>query len=407
MDKKRLLIILFSIIYFIDFTGLFLVLPIFSPIFLNPTGILLPFYASQFIRTFVVGSLVATYGVAQFIAGPIIGELSDQYGRKKLLMCGLYIGLAGYIVCALSFTFNMLFLLYIGRILVGIASANAAILNAATSDISTEKDRAINLGYITGAAILGMAIGPLIGGILSEKSIAPWFGLSTPFWVIGFVFVCLILLMRIYEDTGEYKKREFHPLKGFVNIIDCFKQKNLSAVLLFTFFFVLSTESLFVAFPIFAVKKFATTQTQLGHIISIGGVMAALSATLINKRLSKRYSSEKIFKVALILLFITYFIFFAPSFEWGLYIPYALFGLTSLLVWNHSINMCASIATDETRGKVLGVTHSLLSLSIIIGPLIIGSLSYAHYNIAILICALFAIISFGIFSLSQYLKKAR
>src|SRR3989338_1245850 len=112
MGIKIRTILILAWIYFFEFAGIFFVLPIFAPVLLNPKGIFLPVEATHLTRTMTLGSLIAIEGLSQFFSGPILGDLSDHIGRKKVIFFGLCVGILAYLCSGLSFTFNHIWLLF-------------------------------------------------------------------------------------------------------------------------------------------------------------------------------------------------------------------------------------------------------------------------------------------------------
>jgi MFS family permease len=141
----------------VDFLGLGLVLPV------------MPFYAEQNgASPFSAGALIAVFGLCQFLAGPLLGRLSDRYGRKPILLLSQIGSLFGYILLALSQT---LWLTFAARIIDGLTAGNMSVAQAYVSDNSSVSDRTRVLGTLATAFGVGTMIGPAVGGLLAEKSI--------------------------------------------------------------------------------------------------------------------------------------------------------------------------------------------------------------------------------------------
>jgi DHA1 family tetracycline resistance protein-like MFS transporter len=150
LDFKRILPIL--VIVFVDLLGLSIIIP------------LLPLYAARFSATpFVIGFLQATYPLMQFLGAPILGRLSDRFGRKPVLVVSQIGTLAGFILLGFS---NTLLLLFISRIIDGLSGANIATAQAAISDSTNEKTRTQGLGLIGAAFGMGFILGPVIAFIV-------------------------------------------------------------------------------------------------------------------------------------------------------------------------------------------------------------------------------------------------
>lgn len=371
--------------FFLDFVGLFMVTPIFAPLLLNANSSMVSAMMPHSERTLIIGLLVAAYGMGQFLGGPLLGELSDQFGREKVLLSGLLILVIGNFLGALGLAFNSLALLFICRLLTGIASGNGAVLFAAASDMSrTDKERGINLGYLTGAGALGAVIAPLVGSRLSDPHWVSWFNYGTPFLFMAFIFIInIVLVMLTYEDTHAYQRRKLNFLSGFQSIFECWQMPAIRVMMLVYFLFVIATESSFVSLPIFSVEKFQFNTQQIGNLMAVGAFFSAFSSLILNKKLSQWLTSNQIFLFCMIILTAGYALFYVVTRPQQLIIPWAICSFAMVLAWAHANAIIAGKAPANAQGKVLGVTQSLLSLSIVLGPITVGIIAAVHYNLAL------------------------
>src|SRR5580693_10212274 len=166
--KKSPLVSILSIV-FIDLIGFGMIIPI------------LPLYALRFQATeWQIGLLLASYSFMQFLASPILGWFSDRYGRKPVLLCSLIGSATGYVLMADATSLGMLFL---ARILAGVAGASVGTASAYIADITPPENRSKRMGLIGAAFGVGFVLGPAIGGILSHFwTVAPfWFGAGLAF----------------------------------------------------------------------------------------------------------------------------------------------------------------------------------------------------------------------------------
>src|SRR5262245_52662816 len=158
MFKDKRLVPIF-IVVFIDLLGFSLILP------------LLPYYASSFgAAPQTIGLLVASYSICQFLAAPFLGDWSDRYGRRPLLLYSQLGSCLGFILLGIAPSLpNALLWLFVARIIDGISGGNLTIAQAYISDISAPADRARNFGMIIGVSFgLGFLLGPSFGGFLSR-----------------------------------------------------------------------------------------------------------------------------------------------------------------------------------------------------------------------------------------------
>jgi DHA1 family tetracycline resistance protein-like MFS transporter len=187
MENKRQLTTIFLIV-FIDLLGFSLILP------------LLPYYATSFgASAIVVGLLTASYAAAQMIGAPILGRLSDRYGRRPMLIASIFGTIVGFLLLG---TAKTLLLLFISRILDGLTGGNISIAQAYISDVTDQKNRARGLGLIGAAFGLGFIIGPALGGLLSQ-----W-GYNVPaFLAAGLATLNLVMVFFWLPESLSPEKR--------------------------------------------------------------------------------------------------------------------------------------------------------------------------------------------------------
>jgi multidrug resistance protein len=164
-------------------------------------GIIIPLlypYGKKFgVTEHTIGLLTAAFSIAQFFATPVLGSLSDKWGRKPLLV----ISLIGTAVSFIMFGFaNSIFMLFAARILDGLTGGNISVAQAMISDISSPKERAKNFGILGSAFGFGFVIGPAVGGLLSK------FGLKVPFFfAAGIAVIGVLLTLFFLKETNQNK----------------------------------------------------------------------------------------------------------------------------------------------------------------------------------------------------------
>ena len=220
MNKK----LLFSIILvvFIDLLGFSLILP------------LLPYYAETFhAYAFVTGLLVASYAVAQLIGAPLLGRMSDRYGRRPILLASIFGTFLGFVLLGAA---NALWILFAARLIDGLTGGNLSIAQAYISDVTDAKNRATGLGMIGAAFGLGFIIGPVIGGFLSQ-----W-GYAVPaFAAAAMSFLNLILIFAWLPESLTTEKRaaltEKKPAITIGALVTALKRPFSGSLLITRFFF--------------------------------------------------------------------------------------------------------------------------------------------------------------------------
>ena len=184
----------------IDAMGFGLVYPVmtsmFSVIHNNP---FFPDNISSHLRHFYLGLGFLLYPAAMFFGASFLGDLSDSWGRRRVLLICVFGLILSYAMMALGVFWGSLIWLYIGRALSGLMAGSSPIAQAAVADMSTATNKAHNMGLMTLALSVGIVIGPLVGGITSDHSLAKIFNYTTPFIISAILsFICFIWLFFCY-----------------------------------------------------------------------------------------------------------------------------------------------------------------------------------------------------------------
>jgi len=355
--KRSPLIVIFTTV-FIDLVGFGIVIPV------------LPFYAEGTIfnatpRT--VGFLFASYSIMQLIFSPILGRLSDRYGRRPVLLISIIGTGIGFLIIGFAQTLLMLF---VGRILDGITGGNISTAQAYIADVTTKENRAKGMGLLGAAFGLGFIFGPAIGGILSR-----W-GIHVPFFfAAGLCFANSILL---YFSLPETVTKD-HPARqsaaggrGLGQLLQSLKDPLLGFVLTIYFLFIVAFSIMTTSFSLYTMFRFGYDAPHTGYLFAyVGLISVVIQGGLIGK-LVKRFGE-------LPLVIVGAFCFAISLFA----IPFvgpAAGGLAALLIGGGVFSMGNSLATPALtslasksvgpaeQGTVLGVTQSVASLARACGP---------------------------------------
>lgn len=361
MQKKAIYTIF--LIVFIDLLGFSLILP------------LLPFIAEKYsANQFQIGLLTATYSFFQFIGAPILGRLSDKYGRKKLLVLSQIGTFFGFIL--LAFAHNLT-LLFISRAIDGLTGGNISIAQAYIADVTNKKNRARGMGILGAAFGLGFIIGPVIGGLLSQISFAVPAIFAALISVVAILSTIFLLKETVDPKTNNLKI----PLKqnSSKNVWQFVLNSRGTAIFpIIIVFFLLNTSSSSMQgnFALFtqAVLNFGPTQN--GYLFTYIGILSVLTQMVILPFLLKKYSERSLFVNGVILLTIGFLLI-----PFSLHLVIVLIALFSIAVGNGIINpTIQSVASEEVDskqyGQTLGYLQSAGSVGRILGPIVGGELFY-------------------------------
>lgn len=388
MDKKLLILLL---VVFIDMVGFGIVFPIL-PLLIEKTGG----------NTLLVGVVISVFSLFQFLFSPIIGRLSDKYGRRPMLIITSLINAASYL---LIFFYQSLLLILIARIIAGIGSANISVAQAYIADTSKAHERTKRMALIGAAFGLGFIFGPLLGGIVSES-----FGINFPFLIPAVLsFINAVLIFIILPESNKilqkHIKIEFFNFKVTREIL---RPKNM-AFLLFLFFFINLALALIIGiFPIFSQQRFGWNEAQNGYYFGLIGLASFITQIYLIRLLLKKWHETQIIRMALLVFGVAIMLIgLSPVGLLTFFIgPFTSFSFSLL---NVNVQSLISLESKpDEQGVVLGITQSFGSLARVFGPLIGGAIAVFDIGMPYVISGILTllILFFGQ-SYLRYMKASR
>ncbi len=346
--KKSPLLPIFLIV-FIDLLGFGLILP------------LLPYYAETFgANELTVGLLLASYSLMQFIGAPMLGRLSDRYGRRPILLISQLGTFIGFMILGFATTLWMLFL---SRIIDGISGANLSTAQAYIADVTDEKNRAKSFGLIGAAFGLGFIIGPAVGGFLSQ------FGYHVPaFFAAGLSMLTMILtFVMLPEPQRKSNARREFSMKA---LKQAFGHPTVGILLSIVFTFGLAFAMFQTSFALFASARFGFNVQQTALVLTYVGILSVIMQLVVVKRVVKRLGENRSIVVTISALALGLVLMAAVQNPWMLIVvmPVLSFGggvtspvLTSLI----------SKSVDRAEvGGMLGISTSVDSMSRVVAPIL-------------------------------------
>jgi len=327
----------------------------------------LPFYAQELGATpLVVGLIMTSFSFFQLISAPIMGSLSDSYGRKPLLIISQLSTTVGFLVLGFA---NSLWLLFLSRIVDGLFGSNFVIAQSYLSDISSKKDRSKIFGLSGAAFGFGFLVGPAIGGFLSK------FGYGVPAFVAaGVSFLSIIITFFFLNETVTRKKGYKFSLKIFHlnDFKKYFKNKELSIKLWQLFAFVLTHAIFASGAAMYAQRQLGFNSTNMGFLLTYIGLISIVIRGLLLSRLIDYFGEHKLQYIGVISILIGMIGISVLTEPWMFFVTMTFFASGIGIVRPVMIGNISRKVSSKEQGSILGITSSLGSLSQIIGPLIGG-----------------------------------
>ncbi len=375
MKKNRLLSIF--LVVFVDLLGFSLILP------------LLPYYAKEYGATpFITGLLVASYAAASLIGSPILGRLSDRYGRRPILLVSVFGTLLGFLLLGFAVTLGealarwlapsaaktfVLGVLFFSRILDGLTAGNITVAQAYISDVTDEKNRARGLGLIGAAFGLGFIIGPAIGGLLSKA------GYSLPaFAAAGLATLNLFSIAFFLPESLSLVQRKGmariqRPPFTLAALLVALRRPVVGPLLHLRFFYGLAFALFQSIFPLYA-QAIGLTADITGYVLGYVGLLVVIVQGGLIGVLTRRFRENSLIVTGLWVMGFSFIAWALTRNLWALLIvllPLAVSGGVLNTVIQSALTK--SVARDELGGT-LGLASALEAFTRVIAPTVGGFL---------------------------------
>lgn len=352
--SKELLIIF--VIQITEVLGFSLVLP------------LLPFYAESFGATpFVVSLIPSLFSFFQFFSAPIMGRLSDQYGRRLFLIISQISTFISFIILGLS---NSLFMIFLSRVVDGVLGSNFTIAQAYIADVTKKKDRSKAFGLSGMAFGIGFLIGPAIGGYLSK------YGIAVPaFAAAGISFLSILATAIFLPETVKRDKNAKKVKIINIKAITKYISNKKTAKPIFELFTFNSTHVIWTSnFALFSGIKYGFTAENVGYVLAyVGLINIFIRGGLLPKLIDnfKEYTLKIIGSFSIIFALLLLAITKSPSL---LFVAFTFFAFGGGIIRPLMTGALSRSVSKKEQGAILGVSGSFGSTAQIIGPMVGGFL---------------------------------
>ncbi|MEM9144284.1 MAG: TCR/Tet family MFS transporter [Bacteroidota bacterium] len=364
MKSKKTALLFIFITVLVDVIGIGIIIPIIPDLIMELTG-------EGVDRAVIYGMWLTTaFAGMQFLFSPVLGEISDQYGRKPILLLAL-LGLSiDYLIHAWAPTLMWLFL---GRFLAGITGASFTVASAYIADLSTKEDKAKNFGLIGAAFGLGFIIGPGIGGFFGQVDIRLPFYIAAGLTFANFLFGWLV----VPESLKPENRRRINPLKMIPGMALASLRNYRGVLLLIAAFFLanLAGQALPATWSYYGIERYDWSPRAIGiSLMVVGFLVALVQGTLISAAV-KWLGKQKVVIYGFLLWTLGMFLFALAKEPWMLYaflVPYALGGVAGPTVQGIISNQ----VSEKEQGNLQGAITGLVSITAIVGQLLFSPVFY-------------------------------
>lgn len=367
MEKNRKPIFFIFLTILIDCIGIGIIIPTLPTLIQSLSGADISSAASY------GGWLNFSYAIMSFIFSPILGGLSDRFGRRPILLISL-LGLGlDYVFLAFAPT---IFWLFIGRIIAGVCGASFTTASAYIADVSTHENRAKNFGMIGAAFGLGFIIGPLLGSLFGSMGPRAPFMAAAGFSILNFLFGYFILPESL---TKEHRRAfSWKRANPFDSLLRLTKHKVIFNLILVLFFVNIAGQAMPSIWTFFCIERFNWDEKMIGLSLAFVGVTVSIVQGGLIGIATKKLGVKRSIFIGLGFIMLGFFLFSLANKSWMMFafmIPYALGGIATP---NIQSILSARVPANE-QGELQGGITSLISLTSIIGPLLM-SISFTHFT---------------------------
>ena len=352
----------------IDITGWGIIIPVVPGLIMEVSGGNISDASSY------GGWLIAAYAIMQFFCAPVMGGLSDQYGRRPILLASLFGFGVDYLFTAFAPSLAWLF---VGRIIAGVMGASFTTAGAYIADISPPEKRAQNFGIVGVAFGLGFIIGPVIGGLLGGLGLRIPFlvtaGLTLLNWLYGYLMVPESLKP---ENRRKFEWRRANPLGTLKSL---FRYPVIAGLFLSLACMYIAAHAVQSNWSYYTIEKFRWSETNIGFSLGVVGLMYALVQGWLIRIIMPKLGTQRSVYAGLGIYALGFLLYALATEGWMMYaftIVYCLGGIAGPALQGIMSN---AIPPTE-QGELQGGFTSLMSVTSIIGPLLMNSLLFAYFT---------------------------
>lgn len=399
MKANKSFLISIFLTAFLDMLGIGIIIPVLPAVFYSKDALhFTNIHSTNEIR-WAYCLLMASYSFMLFFGAPILGTLSDRYGRKRIIQVSLVGTAIGYALFSFAIQNESLVLLYLSRLIPGFFAGSLSVLFSAISDVSSSEDKPKNFALVGIAFGLGFVLGPAIGGILSDKTILSWFNLTTPFiFTTCLALLNLVLVHFFFVETSKtFQHSKITFFKGVDNIRKAFSAVNLRVLFSISFLSTLGFSFFTQFFSVFMFQKFGCSQKAIGLIFGWVGLWIIFTQGFILRRLLPKYQPSEIISKTMLFMGLGIIAMSFPNAIWGILICNVVVAISQGLNSPNLLSLVSKQARPEQQGEIMGINQSMQSVGQFIPPMIVAIFGEKLVSFPIILGGGFVVLAWAIF----------
>jgi MFS family permease len=379
--RKFALTTLFAV-YTMEILMVVVVFVVFSPLLVDPTSSLLAVGTPTDTSDLILGFLLAAYPLTQFFGAPLLGEFSDRFGRRPVLLIATIGSGIFTMLTALAIIWGSLWLLLASRLASGFFGGCTTVAMACVADLSRPEVRGRYLSALVMAGGLGWIIGPYIGSLLSEISFA------TPFWFLGAIFFVLTAMVIASLAKEERPQQKLQFISAFQNMGEVLKDRLLLSPLLSNIINLMGWLTYQAFLAAYLIQRYDFTELWEGFAYAVSSAWWLVGGLICSQWLLRKYKPRL---AAIAPFFITglavlsYQFFYIPA---GVWFALAFANIGQAMIQGTVSTTLSLMVDDSKQGKMFGALNAGFALAALVGPLLAGWLVSYWINLPFLVGAL-------------------
>lgn len=384
---------LFAIV--VDYMGFGLVYPLVTMMFSASNIPVFPNLGSVHLKDFYMGLAYLLYPLGMFFGSSFLGDLSDSYGRKKIIQLALGGIVISFTIMASGILAKSVFLFLLGRLVSGLMAGSQPLAQAAIADISSEEDKPWNMALVSLTTCVAIVFGPMIAGIFSEKWFLREVGFSLPFFVAAFVALLTFFWITFgFKETYQPKlKRAIHWLRPIKIFVEGFQNKRVRLIASALLLFQLAVGLYYQNAALFLSTYFHYSSSAIGYFYGFLGLSFVTGTLFVYPFALNRFSIHKICFWGLFLLAIFEVLLCWVKIAWLFWLDVWILATFNILAWTAIQTIFSNCVNADRQGWVMGIFTAMVAMGFVIAGLSANLLPYMGSNWVIFLGGILALLS--------------